>query len=157
MYVTNKIWFDLKYPDKNNYPKNPIGYAWLLQRSWNIVSTINWVTPGTRFSKLEHCITFSGPSVSHTSELGTDIAVGYSCKGWEVIWLFYDVSTGSEQYIFPFHAKLLLKGRELEILFKYIEELLSFSVDVKTDFVYFLFEVGKKYFQNLHSSLVVVS
>ena len=33
----------------------------------------------------------------------------------------------------------------------YVEELLSFSMDVKTDFVYLLFESKKKYVQKLHS------
>jgi sporulation-control protein spo0M len=34
---------------------------------------------------------------------------------------------------FPFYAEWLSKGRELEIFFKYIEEQLSLSMDVKTD------------------------
>jgi hypothetical protein len=56
---------------------------------------------------------------------------------------YYEVSTGSEHDIFPFHAEWLSKGKELERFFKYIEELLSFSMDVKTYFVCLLFEVKK--------------
>jgi hypothetical protein len=46
---------------------------------------------------------------------------------------------------FPFHAKLLSKGRELERFFKNVEELLSFSMDVERYFVCLLFEVKKTF------------
>jgi hypothetical protein len=50
----------------------------------------------------------------------------------------YDVSLGSQHHVFfPYHA-----GKNFQI--DNVEELLSFSMDVKTDFVYLLFEAKTK-------------
>jgi hypothetical protein len=46
---------------------------------------------------------------------------------------------------FPFTLSGYRKGRQLERFFKYIEELLSFSMDVKTDLICFLYEVKKTF------------
>jgi hypothetical protein len=78
---------------------------------------------------LKYCIKYSGLSVSRASEFWTDTVVGYLWKGLWNNQVFYDISTGSEHYIFPFHAEWLSKGRELEIFFKYFEELFSFAID----------------------------
>jgi hypothetical protein len=78
-----------------------------------------------------------------TSELWTDTAVFVQGIRSNQVGLFYDVSTRSEHYIlFPFMPSGYQRERAGKIFqIGYIEELLSFSMDVKTDFVHLLFDL----------------
>ena len=71
-------------------------------------------THGLSSTNMKHCKIFWVVSVSQAIEIETDTAVGYFVQEIRAhqVDLFYNVSTGSEHDIFPFHTEWLSKGRE---------------------------------------------